>query len=315
MTPSLLGRAYFAVQALGGAAWWVAVFAWPAVREATLGGLDPVIVAAFDIPLFVLGSAIAASGVRAAAVVASGWTVLVAVALAVYATVTTEAGWGVLIMAVAAAGSLLAVTAIVLGRIPTKWAVRGPFAFRAARGGRPVAEHVAGTFAQIVVFWGLFLVVIPLGIVWLEERWGVGIHLPPGPARPVETALLVLGAVLLVLASGLGVWSAVVMSTIGGGTPLPSATAARLVVAGPYRWVRNPMAVAGIVQGAAVGLLLGSWLVVAYAVAGSLVWNLAIRPHEEADLQQRFGPAFTAYRRAVRCWIPRVPEQREATAG
>ena len=94
------GRVYFAVQALAGAAWWVAVFAAPEVREATLGSLDPVTVAALDIPLFVVGSALAAAGLRSAAFVATGWTVLVAGALALYATATTEAGWGVLVMAV-----------------------------------------------------------------------------------------------------------------------------------------------------------------------------------------------------------------------
>lgn len=104
--------------------------------------------------------------------------------------------------------------------------------------------------------------------------------------------------------SALGLWSAVVMSTLGDGTPLPSAMPSRLVIAGPYRWIRNPMAVAGIAQGAAVGLILQSWLVVAYAVLGSLVWNYAVRPLEEADLEDRFGEEFQHYRATVRCWIP-----------
>lgn len=66
------------------------------------------------------------------------------------------------------------------------------------------------------------------------------------------------------------------------------------------------MAVAGITQGAAVGLILGSWLVVAYAVLGSLLWNYAVRPLEEADLEERFGAEFISYRESVSCWIPRV---------
>ena len=113
--------------------------------------------------------------------------------------------------------------------------------------------------------------------------------------------VLVLVFVVLVLASGLGLWSAFAMSTRGGGTPLPAAMPNRLVIAGPYRFVRNPMALAGIVQGAAVGLIASSWLVVLYALLGSLVWNHVARPHEEADLERRFGPEFTAYRDAVRC--------------
>ena len=65
----------------------------PVVRRVTLGNLDPAAVAVFDIPLFVVASAVAASGVRAAAVVATVWTGVVAAALAVHATITTEAGW------------------------------------------------------------------------------------------------------------------------------------------------------------------------------------------------------------------------------
>lgn len=55
-----------------------------------------------------------------------------------------------------------------------------------------------------------------------------------------------------------------------------------LVIAGPYRWVRNPMAVAGVAQAASVGLILGSWLVVVYAVGGALLWNVGIRPWRSA---------------------------------
>lgn len=158
---------------------------------------------------------------------------------------------------------------------------------------------MAGTLAQIVVFWGFFLGLVPPILGFLEQRWGLSL---PFPWLAVPA-----GAAFLVLASALGIWSAVVMSTLGDGTPLPSAMPNRLVIAGPHRWIRNPMAVAGIVQGAAVGLLLQSWLVVAYAVLGSLVWNYAVRPLEEADLAERFGAGFQHYREAVRCWVPTFP--------
>jgi protein-S-isoprenylcysteine O-methyltransferase Ste14 len=259
----------------------------------------------FDIPLFVITSALAAGGVKAAALVSACWTGLVAVGLAAYATVTTEAGWGVLLMVAAAGASAIAVCLIWLGRIPTDWILRGPFAFRPAQVRPTVALDVAFTFCQIVFFWGLFLVMIPGAITLLERRWELQLHFPPA-ACPV-------GICLLVLASGLGVASAVSMSTRGHGTPLPSAMPNRLVVAGPYRWIRNPMAVAGITQGVAVGLILSSWLVIAYAVVGSVLWNYAVRPLEESDLEARFGREFQNYRAAVRCWIPRIPRKTEVS--
>ena len=288
----LWGRVYFGLQALAGTAWWVLVFAVPWVRTATLGGLDPVFVAALDIPLFVIASALAAIGLRAAAWVATGWTLLIAALMALYATVTGEAAWGVLLMAAAAGASLVALALVRLGRVPTEWILFGPFAIREARPMR----YLPVTITQMLLFWGFFLGVLPAVILWLEQRWGLHLELPT----------LWPGAVVFTLASALGVWSAVTMSTLGDGTPLPMATAKTLVIAGPYRWVRNPMAVAGIVQGVAVGLMLSSWLVVVYALAGSLLWNYAVRPHEEADLEHRFGDAYRAYRERVWCWIPRL---------
>ena len=298
-TARTAARLWFAAQAAGGAAWWIAVPTIPAVRVATLGSLDPLPVALLDVPLFVVGSALAAAGIRWAAVVASAWTLVVAVGLAAYATVTTEAGIGVVVMAVAALGSLVACALLLLGRLPTRWALIGPFAARPADASAATSRHVLATAAQIVVFWGFFLAVAPFAIRWLELRWRVAVSLP--------AAALPVGIAVLVLASALGMWSASAMSTRGGGTPLPAATATRLVIAGPYRFVRNPLALAGVSQAAAVGLMLGSWLVVAYAVIGSSLWNHVVRPGEEADLEARFGDPFRRYRAAVRCWVPTFP--------
>jgi len=299
------GRAWFAVQAAAGAAWWLLVALVPAVRTATLGSLDPVPVAALDLPLFVGASALAAAGLRSAAVVATGWTTLVALGLACWATVTREAGVGVLLMAGATVGSVLALSLVLRGRVPTGWVASGPFAFRPADATAGARRHVLTTAAQIVVFWGAALVVVPLVLAALEDRWRLVLPFAPGAVA--------VGVAVVVAASALGLWSAAVMSTLGGGTPLPSAMPNRFVLAGPYRLVRNPMAVAGIAQGVGVGLVLGSWIVVAYALAGAVVWHVIIRPLEEADLETRFGDEYRRYRAAVRCWVPRaVPLRRAA---
>lgn len=298
MRPHVAARAYFAAQAVAGATWWISVFTVEGVRRATLGDLDPVAVAALDLPLFVLTSAFAAFGLRWAVWIATPWTALVAAFMTAYATVTQLAGWGAALMIAAAACSTIAAILLLLGEVPSRLVLIGPFAFREARQAATGA-HLGRTIAQMLVFWGFFLVVLPLLIAWAEDRWRLRLDLPPW--------VHLSGVVLLVAASALGVWSAVSMATRGDGTPLPSATATRLVVSGPYRIVRNPMAVAGIAQAAGVGLLLGSWLVVLYALAGSLLWNWVVRPLEEADLEARFGAEFVAYQRRVACWVPRVP--------
>ncbi|MCE0509539.1 isoprenylcysteine carboxylmethyltransferase family protein [Microbacterium sp. KKR3/1] len=292
------GRLYFAVQAAAGAAWWVAVFALPAVRTATLGTLDFRIVAALDIPFFVIASALVACGVRKAVWIAAPWTVLVAIGMVGYATVTATAGWGALLMVAAAAGSTAAAVVLLLGRVPSEWLLIGPFRFR------PAAEASARTLVskttlQTLVFSATFLVALPAIIVGLEWRWGLHLALPP--------AVRVGGAVLFVAAFALSTWSSTAMAVQGAGTPLPSSTPRRLVITGPYRFVRNPMAIGGIAQGVAIGLMVGSWLVIVYALSGSLVWNALVRPLEEADLEERFGSAFRTYRDRVSCWIPRRP--------
>src|SRR5699024_8267642 len=297
------GRGYFALQAAAGALWWLAVALLPAVRQATLGTLDPVLVAALDLALFVAASALVALGRRWAVWVVVPWTLLVAAGMAGYATITGEAGGGALLMVAAGVASVAAGLLVVLGRLPGEWLLVGPFAFRPAAPA-PARVHVRRTGVQMVVFWGTFLVLLPLGLAAVERRWGLHLAVPAG----VRLA----GACLLVLASALGVWSAWSMSRRGAGTPLPAVTARRLVVTGPYRLVRNPMAIAGITQGVAVGILLSSWIVTLYALCGSIVWNTLIRPAEEADLQARFGAEFTAYQENVPCWVPRLPltEQR-----
>lgn len=76
---------------------------------------------------------------------------------------------------------------------------------------------------------------------------------------------------------------------------------------GPYAWVRNPMALAGLAQGAAVACWHGSVVVAAYVLVGGLVWHFLARPLEEHDLAQAFGADFERYRSRVPLWIPRRP--------
>jgi len=71
-----------------------------------------------------------------------------------------------------------------------------------------------------------------------------------------------------------------------------------------YRYVRNPMAVAGIVQGIAVGWYLGSYAVIVYSLVGAVLWHVVVRPVEEAGLNSRFGKTYTEYRQRVRLWLP-----------
>lgn len=178
-----------------------------------------------------------------------------------------------------------------------------PYRERVARP-RSRTGHLAATAAQIVWFWGLFLVVLPHAIARLEFEVLGWQPLDLGSAQRTG------GWVLLGTASAAGLHSAWLFATRGQGTPLPFDTTRRLVVAGIYAHLRNPMAVAGLAQGLAVSCLLGSRLGVGYVLAGALAWNQIARPREERALRERFGASYEAYRGAVPCWWPRLRRYR-----
>jgi protein-S-isoprenylcysteine O-methyltransferase Ste14 len=299
---------YFALQGLAVIAWWCLLFFVPASRRFFQMGASDEILLAFwlpDLALLGLGSLAVSAFCRFESkfLTAALWLVVGAVS---YATLYCLAfallngsGWlGVTLMFPAmlmsgnfAVGLTSAFTELMFRRsteAKTGWIL-------------------TKTFSQIVVVWTLILFVFPTLIVQVETKLGI-----PQFTFPFQKTL----AVILFLAiSSLGVSGAYTMAKIGRGTPLPLDTASRLVVAGIYSFVRNPMAISGIGQGLAVGLFLGSPLVLLYALMGGVIWQLIFRPLEEQDLSENFGADYEAYRKNVRCWIPRLkPYQIEGTA-
>lgn len=167
--------------------------------------------------------------------------------------------------------------------------------FRVSKSDNPL-RNVSKTLLQTIVFWGFFLFIIPGAIHTLESAWGLP-HVQWIFAKQIS--------VLIFLAAGtLGITSGLTMAIRGRGTPLPLDGTNDLVISGPYRYVRNPMAIAGLTQGLAVGIWLGSWGTVLYVAVGFILWNGYIRPIEEQDLKRRFGKAYEEYCEQIKCWIP-----------
>ena len=147
---------------------------------------------------------------------------------------------------------------------------------------------------QIVCVWTLSLVAVPFILLDAFETLAI---LSFGLS-------FYLASIGFACCSVLGLASAYMMVRDGGGTPLPLDQTNRLVVTGPYRYVRNPMAVAGIGQGLALALIFQSASILIYALLGALVWHLVVRPVEEGDMVRRFGDSYLEYRKHVSCWIP-----------
>jgi protein-S-isoprenylcysteine O-methyltransferase Ste14 len=152
------------------------------------------------------------------------------------------------------------------------------------------------TFIQTLIFWIVFLYLIPKGILKIESTLEI-----IGFQAKKE-----IGLILFLLFSILGIYSGYTMSWIGKGTPLPLDCPNELVIQGPYKYLRNPMALAGIGQGICVGIIFGSYLIIFYSIIGAILWHITVRPIEEKDLESRFGNSYLEYKKKIRCWIPKM---------
>ena len=157
-------------------------------------------------------------------------------------------------------------------------------------------QHIFRTFIQTSIFWFLSLVAVPWLLTKAEQTLGISrFHTLFQPWLPW---------VLFAIIGTINLYTGYTMSNWGKGTPLPLETARVLVVRGPYRYVRNPMAITGLSLGLMVGWWLGSWFTLAIVFAGGLVWHIFVRPIEERDLEDRFGEEYLQYKKQVRNWIP-----------
>lgn len=160
--------------------------------------------------------------------------------------------------------------------------------------------NVAKTLVEIASLWFVFLIALPIGISVIE----VELAIQRFPAYPVVAAFG-LGAFSL-----LGLWAALTLAVQGRGTPLPVDEARRLVIAGPFAYVRNPLIVSALGQGTAMGLAFGSVPVLLYVAAGAVWWYFYARPKEEAHLEDKFGKRWLDYKQHVRAFRPRVTPHR-----
>ena len=145
----------------------------------------------------------------------------------------------------------------------------------------------------------------------------VAVVIPVWIARRADTRLVLGGPAgqyiwqtlgLALLAIGLILFGASLRRFVGegDGTLAPWDPPRKLVIRGPYRYVRNPM-ISGV-----IALLFGEALVLLSTphfqwALGFLVINLVYIPLlEEPQLERRFGDSYRQYCRHVRRFIPRL---------
>ena len=115
------------------------------------------------------------------------------------------------------------------------------------------------------------------------------------------------GATMVALGLALCWKTVALFSEYGEGTPAPYDPPKKLVVQGPYIYIRNPMMVGVwlVLSGEAIlfgSIPIGLWFLL---FLGSCL--ILIPLWEEPDLEKRLGESYKHYKQKVPRWIPELP--------
>src|SRR5919202_1865995 len=149
----------------------------------------------------------------------------------------------------------------------------------------------------------LFALTFVATVLVLVPRWILG---PAGRGHVATGAALYAADVLIAAGVALMLWCWYEFGARGRGTPAPIDPPRRLVVAGPYRYVRNPMYIAGLLVLLGQAMYHAAPSLLLYAAGFAVAAHLFVVGYEERTLARRFGADYAAYRAAVGRWIPRL---------
>jgi len=146
------------------------------------------------------------------------------------------------------------------------------------------------------LFIGVLLVFLPAQVL---GRSGLVRPATFGPAQAM-------GAMVGAAGAALALWGIITFVVSGRGTPAPFDPPRHLVVAGPYRLVRNPMYVGAGLALAGAALFYEYWALLSYCAAFTLTMFLFVVVYEEPRLRATFGDAYVRYCERTARWWPRL---------
>ena len=143
-----------------------------------------------------------------------------------------------------------------------------------------------------------YLIVVLAVLPYIFARWlGAGGLSLPGI---VGGSLLALGGL------GLSGWCSRLFVILGKGTQSPLEPTKRIVIGGPYRYVRNPILLGNLLLLLGEAALFASRGILVYTVLFFAAWHLILNRWEEPSLRRRFGKEYEDYRSDVPRWLPRL---------
>lgn len=154
--------------------------------------------------------------------------------------------------------------------------------------------NILKTAVFAALFIAFFLIYVPLR--WLLPA-RTGILMPLG----------LIGLIPLAVGFAMVLWCLWEFATRGQGTPALFDPPKKLVVRGPYKYVRNPIYIGAEFILIGLSILYGSVAILAYAVGAALVLHALVVYYEERTLARKFGDDYAQYKESVPRWIPRVP--------
>ena len=153
----------------------------------------------------------------------------------------------------------------------------------------------------ILILPGTVLVLMPAVILFASNSTRFSTK-PIGP----EHLLFWLASAAAVPGLFLAVWTVTLFIRFGQGTPAPWDPPLKLVLHGPYRFVRNPMITAVLLILLAETLIFQSWPLFFWMILFFLANAIYFPLVEERSLAERFGTAYLEYKKHVPRWIPRL---------
>lgn len=158
----------------------------------------------------------------------------------------------------------------------------------------------ARAITYAVLFIGVVLIYVPAELL---SKSGI--------VRPETLGVLqIVGMGTGALGAVVALWCVLTFASLGRGTPAPFDPPRRLVVQGPYRYVRNPMYIGAGVALTAAALFYVSYALLLYTVLFFLLTHLFVVLYEEPTLRRTFGRDYDDYCSRVRRWWPSAPGAR-----
>ncbi|MFP5276643.1 MAG: methyltransferase family protein [Acidobacteriota bacterium] len=145
-----------------------------------------------------------------------------------------------------------------------------------------------------LVFVSVVLVFLPARVLF----WS-GVTQPAAMGWPQ-----IAGIAVCALGAAVALWCVLCFVWIGKGTPAPFDPSRRLVVCGPYDYVRNPMYIGAAVAVAGAALYFESVALLVFVAAFLGMAHLFVTLYEEPTLRRMFGADYESYYRRVHRWLP-----------